>query len=104
MRIYYSMGNNTINMTTINLNIPLIGTDGKEVPNQTLAATLSQAIAIETEGKTLKLYGWHKTLQVGDPLILDDSDKADLEKLIENHKSMYVFVKGQLLEAIKNAK
>lgn len=91
-------------MTTINLNTPLIGTDGKPVPDQTLAATLSQVLAMQTEGKTLKLYGWHKTLQVGDPLILDDSDKKDLEKLIDEHKTMYVFVKGQLLEAIAEAK
>lgn len=91
-------------MTTINFNITLIGTDGKEVPNQTLAQTLSQVIATETEGKTLKLYGWHKELQVGNPLVLDDSDKADLEKLIDNHKTMFIFVKGQLLEVIAKAK
>lgn len=90
-------------MITLNFSVPLIGTDGKEVPNQTLAQTLSQVIATETEGKTLKLYGWHKTLQIGDPLILDESDKADLTKLIDEHKSMYIFVKGQLLEIIKAA-
>jgi hypothetical protein len=91
-------------MTTIDLNVPLKGTDGVDVPNQTLGKALSEVIATQTEGKTMKLYGWHKTLQVGDPLMLDDSDKLDLEKLIDEHKTMFIFVKGQLLEAIKNSK
>jgi hypothetical protein len=91
-------------MNTLNFNIPLIGIDRVEVPNTSLAKTLSEVIATETEGKTLKLYGWHKNLQVGDPLLLDDSDKADLEKLIEENKRMFVYVKGQLLDVIKTAK
>ena len=88
-------------MNTINFNLPLIDVEGNPVPNRTLAATLSEIIATQTEGKTLKLYGWHKTLQVGDSLIIDDSDKADLVKLIDEHKTMFVFVKGQLLDVIK---
>ncbi len=91
-------------MTTINFNIPLLEVDGKTVPNRTLAQVLSEFIATETEGKTLKLYGWHKTLQVGDSLILDDSDKKDLIALIENHKKMIIALKGQLLEVIENSK
>lgn len=91
-------------MTTINFNVPLIDAAGQEVKDRTLAQTLSEIIATQTEGKTLKLYGWHKTLQVGDPLVLDDSDKKDLEKLIDEHKTMFVFVKGQMLEVIATAK
>jgi len=91
-------------MTKIDLNVQLIDTTGNTVKDRTLAQTLSEIIATQTEGKTLKLYGWHKTLQVGDPLILDDADKKDLEKLIDEHKTMFVFVKGQLLEVISNAK
>lgn len=87
-------------MNTINLNTAFFDFEGKEVPGKTLAQALSEIIAIETEGKTLKLYGWHKTLQVGDPLIIDDSDKADLIKLIEENKRVFIYMKGQLIDAI----
>jgi hypothetical protein len=87
-------------MKTLNFNIALIGVDGAEVPGSSLAKTLSEIIATETEGKTLKLYGWHKQLQVGEPLVLDESDAKDLTKLIEENKRLYIYVKGQLLNVI----
>lgn len=91
-------------MTTLNLNIPLKDLHGNESQNQTLGAVLSQYIGSQTKGQTLKLFGWHKTLQVGDPLILDDADLEVLKKLVTDNEDMYVFVKGQLLEAIKDSK
>lgn len=90
-------------MKTLNFNIPLQNVNGTTSENQTLASTLSELIGTESEGKTLKLYGWHKSLQVGDELILDDSDIMDLKKLIEENKRLYVFVKGQLLDIINKA-
>ena len=99
--------------TTINFNAILIGADGKtfwqnkegrEITNGTLAQALSEFLGTETEGKTLKLWGWHKTLQVGDPLILDDSDKKDLRSLIEESKRLFICVKGQLIDIIDSAK
>ncbi len=90
-------------MKTLNFNVPLVGMDGVNVPATSLAKTLSEVIATETEGKTLKLYGWHKELQVGNALWLDDSDTRDLEKLIEENKRLFIYVKGQLLDIIKNA-
>ncbi len=89
-------------MNTLDFNVPLVDVNGEPSKDgRTLAQTLSEIIAMETEGKTLKLYGWHKTLQVGSPLELDESDTKDLEKLITEHPKVFVFVKGQLLEIFK---
>lgn len=90
-------------MKTINFNIPLVSVDGVEVPGTPLSKTLSELIATETEGKTLKLYGWHKQLQVGEALMLDESDAKDLSKLIEENKRLFIYVKGQLLSVIENS-
>ncbi len=90
-------------MITLNFNTPLKDVTGKEHPTITLASTLSEYIGNRSKGQTLKLYGWHKTLQVHDPLVLDDADLEELKKLISDNEDMYVFAKGQLLEVIKNA-
>ena len=87
-------------MTTLNFNVPLKLIDGKD-SDKSLASVLSELIGNQTEGKTLKLYGWHKTLQVGDELNLDDSDLSDLKNLIEKDQRYLIFVKGQLLEVLK---
>jgi len=91
-------------MTTLNFNIPLKDLTGKDSKEQTLASVLSEYIGSRSKGQTLKLFGWHKTLQVGDPLILDDADLEELKKLITDNEDMYIFVKGQILEVIKAAK
>ena len=88
-------------MHTINFKIPLINIEGKEDQNATLASVLAEMIGTETEGKTLKLYGWYKNLHEDGKLNLDDADKQDLIKLISENKRLFIFVKGQLLEQLK---
>ena len=81
----------------------LVGNDGQPAQNgQTLSKTLSEFLGRQTKGKSLKLYGWHKDLQVGNDLNLDESDTTDLKKLIEEDENLFVFVKGQLLEVLNN--
>lgn len=89
-------------MKTIDLNKPILDNKGNEVEGQTLASTLSEIIGTLTEGKTLKLYGWHKTLQRNEPLQLDESDWHDLKELIEQNNNTFIFVKGQLIEAMNS--
>lgn len=84
-----------------NFNIKVKNIDGTERPDETLGKILAEFIGTEQKGKTIKLYGWMKTLSVNDPLQLDESDRADLEKLIEETDRMFVFVKGQILEILK---
>lgn len=87
-------------MTTLKLDMPFLDVTGLPT-SRTLAGVLSELIATETEGKTLKLYGWHRTLLTGGDLVLDDSDLADLRALVDGNKRYLVFAKGQLLEALK---
>ena len=91
-------------MTTINFNVPLIDLKGEKAKDQTLSSVLSAYIGSRSKGQTLKLYGWHKSLQVNDPLILDDADVEELKKLITDNEDLFVFVKGQLLDVIKASK
>ena len=79
----------------------LIEADGKISIDKTLAQVLSEIIATETEGNTIKLYGWYKTLLEQKELILDDADLEALRKLVSENKRLFIFVKGQLLESLK---
>lgn len=89
-------------MITLDFNKPILDNKGATVEGQTLASTLSEILGTETEGKTLKLYGWHKTLQQKKPLQLDESDYQDLKDLIEKNKNTFIFVKGQLLDVLNS--
>lgn len=89
-------------MNTINLNVPLVTMEGTTSPDTTLCKILADTIATETEGKTLKLFGWYKTLQAGEPLQLDDADLQDLRTLVDTNKRLYLYVKGQILDVLKS--
>ena len=81
-------------MTTIDFSADLENYKGiPDSPSVTLAKTLSEFLGTETEGKTMKLFGWHKTLQTSTELTMDDADKTDLKQLIENSKRLFVFNK-----------
>ncbi len=79
----------------------LIDISGKEDTTQTLASVLSKMLGMLTEGRTLKLYGWHKELQVSTTLQLDSADEKDLKDVIEKDKNHFIFVKGQLLDVFE---
>lgn len=91
-------------MTTLNFNLPLLNVDGSIIENGSLSKTLSELIGTLQTGNTVKLYGWHQTLLEKKSLILDDADKAYLQKIIEDDVKYYVFVKGQLLKVIFDTK
>ena len=50
----------------------------------------------------LKAYGWYVKLENSDELMLDDSDKKLLYNFIENNDTIYLFVKGPILEVLNN--
>ena len=50
----------------------------------------------------LKAYGWYVTLENSDELMLDESDKRLLYNFIETNDTIYLFVKGAILESINN--
>ena len=50
----------------------------------------------------LKAYGWYVTLENSDELMLDDADKRLLYNFIETNDTIYLFVKGAILESLNN--
>jgi hypothetical protein len=50
----------------------------------------------------LKAYGWYVTLENSDELMLDESDKKLLYNFIETNDTIYLFVKGAILESLNN--
>ena len=87
-------------MKILDLNVPLINLEGEKDEQQTLGRVLATVLGQETEGKTLKIFGWWQTLLTGEPLQLDDSDIADLRILVDTNKRLFIYVKGQILEII----
>lgn len=75
-----------------------------EETNQTVAEALSEIIGTQTKGNTVKLYGWYQQLKDKQSLSLDEADYEMLKGLIEQDERIFVYVKGQLLKAIKDAK
>lgn len=90
-------------MFILNFDVPAVKIDGNE-DTLTLGSLLSELIATETEGNTMKLFGWHKALQAKKPLMLDDSDKKVLYNLVDKTNRMYINVKAQILIIIDAAK
>jgi hypothetical protein len=91
-------------MYTIDLSSPIFSIDGSVVASKTLSSVLAELLGMQTEGRSLKLYGWYRQCLAQEPLILDESDMADLKKLIDENKNVFVYIKGQLLEALGNSK
>jgi len=68
-----------------------------------LSAALRNILAIANKIENpLKAYGWYTTLENSDELMLDESDKKLLYNFIETNDTIYLFVKGPLLETLNN--
>ena len=77
--------------------------NGKEA-EKTLAEILAEFLGSETKGNTIKLYYWYNHLLKNKSLDLDDPDHVMLTELITNSERLYVYIKGQLLDALKKNK
>lgn len=101
-------------MTKIDLNVPCIAPDGQPqddinrvgdiVGVRTLASHLRDLLAVETEGDSMKLFAWYMKLQANDVLELDQKDLNELFDLIKTSKKMPLFIKGQVLLKLSEAK
>jgi hypothetical protein len=92
-------------MYELNFEKTLIGVDGAEsADKKTLSTVLSEVLATETKGNTVKIYGWYRSLLKSNKVTLDKADKDDLKKLIETNDRLFIYVKGQLLEIIDEAR
>jgi len=68
-----------------------------------LSTALRNILAIASKIENpMKAYGWYVTLENSDELILDDSDKRLLYNFIETNDTVFLFVKGAILETLNN--
>lgn len=85
--------------TEYDFNGPFINIDDKT--SSSLAKELYYLLGTEVEGRTTKLFGWYETLKICGKLPLDEADRDELYKLIDETKRMGIVLKGQLLRILK---
>lgn len=87
-------------MKEVNLNFPILGLDGKEIPEANAGKLLAETLSSHNEGDALKFFGWARKLYVGEALSLDASDLGKLKEFVQNSKFLPNITKAQILEAI----
>jgi hypothetical protein len=86
----------------LNLNIPLKSLKGEDITGQgTIGEMVGNTIVSETEGDSVKIFGWALKLVSNDRLVLDVSDKKALRELIEKNSRMTILLKAQALNAFE---
>lgn len=74
--------------------------EGNET-KKTIAETLAEILGTQSKGNVVKIYGWYQKLHAGEPLNLDEADKEVLKNIIEQDERIFIYIKGQILKAIK---
>lgn len=69
--------------------------------SKTIAETLAEILGTQSKGNVVKIYGWYQKLQAGEPLNLDEADKEVLKNILEQDERIFIYIKGQILKAIK---
>lgn len=85
---------------TFDLSAKINELDGKE-GTRTIADVLAEFLGTETKGNTVKLCYWYGHLLNNTSLDLDEPDQKAITELIEGSERLYVFIKAQLLSALK---
>lgn len=92
-------------MNTIDFNVPLKDINETPITDKKLATVLSEVLGSAAKVENpMKLYGWYIELRKSGKLNLDNTDKKLLHSFIESNETLFLFVKGQLLEIIDNSK
>jgi len=85
----------------IDLNVPLMGLDGKKAQGDddaTLGKYLGVALVQSTKGDPIKMYIWAQKLFKGEAIEVDKSDKKTIENFVNEHDSLTNLAKAQILE------
>ena len=88
----------------IDLNKPVTGLDGTEIPGETLGQNVARALANATSGDPIKCITWGTSLYKGETLTLDESDIILLKKMITDSNTITNLVKGPAILVIEKAK
>ena len=81
----------------INMNFPIIGLDGKELPDSNIGKLVAQMLVQSSKGDALKYWHWAQKLYNGEELDLDPSDTETLKKFIAEHEQLTILSKAQAI-------
>jgi len=84
----------------LNLNKNFTDLDGKEL-NENMGKILAQELSQSNSTQALKFWHWALKLNAGEKLDLDPSDLDILKSFVENHQTLVVFAKAQILGCLK---
>ena len=85
----------------LNLDIAILGLDGKEIEGSNLGQLLSQMLAsASTKENAIKMYYWATKLYAKEELDLDPSDLSILKSFVESNDQLTVLAKAQILEKL----
>jgi len=87
-------------MIKLNLNIPFVDLDGKQIGKETLGVDLAKTLVGGSKGEALKFYDWAVALHKGQEISVDNADIKKISEFIEQDTNMTVLLKAQLLKAI----
>lgn len=82
--------------------MPILGLDGKELPEQNLGKLVAQILVNSSRGDALKFFGWAQKLYAGSVLDLDQSDVETLKNFIKENETMTILSKAQALACFKD--
>lgn len=88
----------------IDLNKPLLGLDGTEIPDETIGKNVARALVSTGKGDAIKCFTWASSLFKGETISLDESDISSLKQMIKDSEVITNLVKGQALLIIEKAK
>lgn len=81
----------------INMNLPLVGLDGKEIPETNMGKLVAQVLSETSKGDAIKLWFWAQKLYSGEALELDPTDTSALKNLIAESERLTILSKAQAL-------
>lgn len=81
----------------INMNVPILGLDGKELPESNVGKLVAQVLVQSSKGDALKFWHWAQKLYTGEPLELDPSDAETLKNFIKENDTLTILSKAQAL-------
>ena len=96
-------------MIKLDFNFNIIGLNGQPAKDQFgkeihAGQFLANSLVSQTNGDIVKYMDWALAMHNGKPINVDMSDSDKLKEFIEEHKSMAILVKSQLIEVLKQKK
>lgn len=81
----------------VNMNLPIIGLDGKELPESNIGKLIAQVLVQSSKGDVMKFWFWAQKLYAGEELDLDPSDIETIKSFIKENESLTILSKAQAL-------